>query len=190
MRSQDGPECRASVGCRRMCSDSQRAAPIAFFELIQYRIEAGEVSAICRSCLLALTPDLLPPLEFTRPDLVTREVSFVQADKLALGHVPEFLSVGLRDAILLYPGGDICRGGFAVHPPAYHLADDLLQCGLVLEPERIGLAQRLAHGGIAGRRPLIRPNEYIPQQIDLIQFINAQDRIHVDPTRHVDEGQR
>jgi len=76
---------------------------------------------------LALTPDLLPPLEFTGPDLVAREVAFVQADKLALGQVPEFLPVGLRDAVLLHPGRDICRGGFPVHPPAHHLADDLPQ---------------------------------------------------------------
>jgi hypothetical protein len=47
---------------------------------------------------------------------------------------------------------------FQVRTPAtYHLADYLLQCGFVLEPERIGLAQRLAHGGIAGRRALIHP---------------------------------
>jgi len=115
-----------------------------------------------RSSLSTLAPEL-PHLEFTGPDPVACEVSFVQADKLALGDVSKLLSLGYRDAIVLHPACDIPRGRLSVYQPAHQLADDLPQCGLMLEPERIGLAQRLAHGGITRRRTLIRPNEYIPQ---------------------------
>src|SRR5208283_2456724 len=44
-------------------------------------------------------------------------------------------------------------------------------------------------GGITCRRPLIRPDEYILQQIDLVQFINAQERVGIERARHVDERQ-
>src|ERR1700677_1087791 len=108
-------------------------------------------AAVCCSLFLALAPDFLPCLEFTRPDLVACEVSLVQADKLALGHVPEILPLGFRDAVFLHPGRDICCGPLSVHPPTHRLTDDLPQRGLVREPERIGLAQRLAHGGITRR---------------------------------------
>jgi hypothetical protein len=59
--------------------------------------------------LHAFDPDLLPRLEFDRPDLVAREVPFVETYEFRLGHVPEFFAFRLRDGVLLHPGRDVSR---------------------------------------------------------------------------------
>jgi hypothetical protein len=43
-------------------------------------------------------------------DLVACEVSPVKAHEFRLGHVPEFLLLGFRNAVLVHPGRDIPRG--------------------------------------------------------------------------------
>jgi hypothetical protein len=125
------------------------------------------VAIVHNSCLIDFAPNLLPVLEFAWLYLITGEVPFVKTQEFGLRHVPELFTLHFGD-IFLDPGCDVSRGGFPVHSVANHFADDLPQGGPVLEPERIGLAQRLPHSGIAVRRALVSPDEYIAQEIDLV----------------------
>src|SRR6185312_8818909 len=134
-------------------------------------------------------PGLLPGQKLTGPDLVSREISLMQAQELRLCHVPEFRALRVGD-VFLDPGRDVRGGGFSVHGTAHHLGHHLAQRSLVLEPERIGLAQRLPHRGVSSGGAFIRPDEYIPQQINLVHLINGQNRLGVERPRHVDERQR
>ncbi len=53
--------------------------------------------AILRGCA---GPGLLPGLKLRRPDLVAREIAFMQAEKLVLGDLSELLTLGRLDILI------------------------------------------------------------------------------------------
>ena len=57
-------------------------------------------------------------------------------------------------------------------------------------PEWIGLAERLADGRTARRRPLIRPDEHIAQKLDPMELVHAKHRVRVQIARQIGERER
>ena len=66
---------------------------------------------------------------------------------------------------------------------AYDLAEDCAQRRAMPQPERIGLAERLPHGGIALGRALIGPDEHILEQFDPVELVDAENRVRVGVPR-------
>ena len=77
-----------------------------------------------------------------------------------------------------------------VHARAYDFADDLAQRRAVLQPERIGLAERLPDGGVSRGRALIGPDKHVLEQIDLVQFVDAENGLGVGAARNIGKRQR
>jgi hypothetical protein len=87
-------------------------------------------------------PAFSPSIKFAWPDLITREVSFMQAYKLGFRHLPETLAL-IRRNIRFGPLSDVGRRRLSINAATHDLADDLPKGGTVLEPERVRLAERL-----------------------------------------------
>ena len=60
----------------------------------------------CREDQFFVIPRYLPRREFARPDLQTREISLMQAEKIGLGHFPESPLL-IRRNVALHPFGDM-----------------------------------------------------------------------------------
>ena len=119
-------------------------------------------SAVPRAALwsmplrLSPVPDLLPCRILGRPDLITREISLVQAQKLSLGDLTKPLAFLLIDMVLR-PCADVGGGPLFVHTPANYRADNLVQSTPVPHPKRIGLAPATALPQRSGQRTAYRP---------------------------------
>jgi hypothetical protein len=140
-------ECRISFCRTAMAGPTVSRAANSCLENVQNRIERDEVfQPLVAHDLQAFFPDPLPHLEFTRPNRVAREVSFVKAHEFRLGHVPELFAFGLRDVVFLHPGRDISRGYLPVHPPAHpprRRSAATRPCGVAIVRKRLGLATSL-----------------------------------------------
>jgi hypothetical protein len=134
-------------------------------------------------------PDLLPRVKLHRPDAVTREIAFMEVDELGLRHVLEASALLFRN-IRCCPSGDMGRRRFPVHPAFHDLADELADSRAVLEAERVGLAERLTHGGEVLCGTSVSPDKDIFQKMNIVELVNAEDRTSVEGPRHIGEGQR
>jgi len=65
----------------------------------------------------------------------------MQAQKLALSHFPETITLCWRN-VLLDPGSNVRRPGLSVHAAAYDVAYDLPQGGAVPESEGLATQRR------------------------------------------------
>src|SRR5579884_1526403 len=136
-----------------------------------------------------LPPNLPPRSELGRPDLVAREIPFMQAEKLALRCFAKAFALRRID-VLAGPRGDVLCGLLLVHPPANDRADHFAQRRPVPQPERIGFAERLPDGGITRGGTLIGPDKYVAQQLGLVEFIDPEHRVGIGAARHALEGER
>ena len=93
-----------------------------------------------RLSISPLVPHLLPGLELSRSDPVSREVPFVQAQDFFLCHFSKLLPVrGIQT--FLREGYDPFKCGLPAESATYDLADNVADLVSVLQLEGIGLAQ-------------------------------------------------
>jgi hypothetical protein len=75
----------------------------------------------------------------------------------------------------------------SVHAALHNLRDDSAQGVSMTQPEGIGLAERLPHGGIALGRTLIRPDEHVPEELDPVELVYPENGVRVHAARQIRE---
>ena len=79
------------------------------------------------------------------------------------------------------------RSVLSVHTPLHNLRDNSAQRVTVTQPEWIGLAERLPHGGITLGRTLVRPDEHIPEKFDPVELVDSESGVRVQAPRQIRE---
>src|ERR1700677_3701529 len=83
----------------------------------------------------------------------------------------------------------MCRGRFAAHAVLDDLGDELADGRAVPEAERVRLAERLPDGSILFGGTSIGPDEDLLEKLEVVQFIDAEERVDVERARNIREGQ-
>jgi hypothetical protein len=84
----------------------------------------------------------------------------MEAKNVGLSHFSETLALIGRD-FLSGPSGQKGGGRLAIEAISHDIGNNVAQGRPMLEPERIGFAERLPDCGVLFGRPAIGPDEYV-----------------------------
>lgn len=131
----------------------------------------------------------MPGSEFPRRDLIPCKIPFMQTEQLGLRHFLELrLIVGID--LLFCKRLNFAESRFSVHSRTDNGPDNFSQRITVFQPEWIRFTKRLPYSGITRRGPLIRPDEYIPEQFNTVEFIHTKNGVGIDVARHICKRKR
>ena len=136
--------------------------------------------------LVLLIPDRLPRLKIGQFQPEPGHAALVDVLQGFQNHFNEDLLIVLRYQFICQAQNILCWWHPTVPDNCLHDQD---QCLSIADTQGIGLSHCLRDCKVSLTRTFIGPAEYIPQQINLIEFIHGQSAINVRPLGHVDKGE-